>query len=189
MEHAAIRGVFGGKEEFVKGRVTFESFTPIVDKVVFYQNFDVGTIVPYGKYGVIPYDELFHLGGANAISYITPLRGYEDGSICPPNSSYESGSALLKYSAELRVLLSPNPTLYVLAFAEAGRIWDDPRNVKVPEMARSAGFGARVYMPMMGMLGVDFGYGFDELYYYGSSGKTVYKSPGWETHFVFGMPF
>jgi hypothetical protein len=39
------------------------------------------------------------------------------------------------------------------------------------------------------MLGVDFGYGFDELYYYGSEGKTVYKSPGWETHFVFGMPF
>jgi hypothetical protein len=41
---------------------------------------------------------------------------------------------------------------------------------------------------MMGMLGVDFGYGFDELYYYNSSGKVTYKSPGWETHFVFGMP-
>lgn len=55
-------------------------------------------------------------------------------------------------------------------------------------MARSIGVGARVYMPMMGMLGVDFGYGFDELYYYNSSGKVTYKSPGWETHFVFGMP-
>jgi outer membrane protein insertion porin family len=87
------------------------------------------------------------------------------------------------------VLLSPNPTLYLLAFAEAGRIWDDMRDIKVPEMARSAGVGARVYMPMMGMLGVDFGYGFDELYYYDGSGKNVYKSPGWETHFVFGMPF
>jgi outer membrane protein insertion porin family len=182
-------GIFGGQEEFVKNRVTFETFTPIVDKVVFYQNFDVGVVLPYGRYGVIPYNELFHLGGANAMSYITPLRGYEDGSIAPPNSSYESGQALLKYSCELRVLLSPNPTLYLLAFAEAGRIWDDMRDIKVPEMARSAGVGARVYMPMMGMLGVDFGYGFDELYYYDESGKNVYKKPGWETHFVFGMPF
>jgi outer membrane protein insertion porin family len=182
-------GIFGGKEEFVKGGINFETFTPIIDKVVFYQNFNIGLVVPYGKYGVIPYDKLFHLGGANAISYITPLRGYADGSITPPNSSYESGNALLKYSCELRVLLSPNPTLYLLAFAEAGRIWTDVRDIKIPEMARSAGVGARVYMPMMGMLGVDFGYGFDELYYYGSSGKVVYKSPGWETHFVFGMPF
>jgi outer membrane protein insertion porin family len=182
-------GIFGGQEEFVKNRITFETYTPIIDKVVFYQNFDVGVVLPYGDYGVIPYDRLFHLGGANAMSYITPLRGYEDGSIAPPNSSYESGKSLLKYSCELRVLLSPNPTLYLLAFAEAGRIWDDLRDIKIPEMARSAGVGARVYMPMMGMLGVDFGYGFDELSYYNSSGKQVYKSPGWETHFVFGMPF
>ena len=182
-------GIFGGKEEYVKSRVTFETFTPIVDKVVFYQNFDAGVILPYVYYGVIPYNELFHLGGANAMSYITPLRGYEDGTIRPPNSSYESGQALLKYSCELRVLLSPNPTLYILAFAEAGRIWDDMRDIKIPEMARSAGVGARVYMPMMGMLGVDFGYGFDELYYYNSDGKKTYKNPGWETHFVFGMPF
>ena len=182
-------GIFGGKEEFIKNRITFETFTPIIEKVVFYQNFDIGIVAPYGEYGVIPYDKLFHLGGANAMSYITPLRGYEDGSVCPPNSSYESGNALLKYSCELRVLLSPNPTLYVLAFAEAGRIWDDLRDLKIPEMARSAGVGARVYMPMMGLLGVDFAYGFDELYYYGSNGKVTYKSPGWETHFVFGMPF
>lgn len=182
-------GIFGGKEQFVKSRITFDTYTPVIDKVVFYQNFDFGVVAPYGQYGVIPYDKLFHLGGANAMSYITPLRGYEDGSICPPNSSYESGNAMLKYSCEVRVLLSPNPTLYVLAFAEAGRIWDDLRDIKIPEMARSAGIGARVYMPMMGMLGVDFGYGFDELYYYGSGGKVTYKSPGWETHFVFGMPF
>jgi outer membrane protein insertion porin family len=182
-------GIFGGKEEYVKNRITFETYTPIIEKVVFYQNFDVGVVLPYGEYGVIPYDQLFHLGGANAMSYITPLRGYEDGSIAPPNSSYESGNALLKYSCELRVLLSPNPTLYILAFAEAGRIWDDMSDIKIPEMARSVGVGARVYMPMMGMLGVDFGYGFDELYYYGDDGKTTYKTPGWETHFVFGMPF
>ncbi|MDD3715652.1 MAG: outer membrane protein assembly factor BamA [Candidatus Marinimicrobia bacterium] len=181
-------GIFGGKEEFVKTQVTFETFTSIVDKLVFYQNFDFGVVIPYGRYGVIPYDELFHLGGANAISYITPLRGYADGSIRPPMSSYESGNTLLKYSCELRFLLSPNPTLYLLAFAEAGRIWNDLKEIKIPEMARSIGVGARVYMPMMGMLGVDFGYGFDELYYYNSSGKVTYKSPGWETHFVFGMP-
>ncbi len=182
-------GILGGKEEYVKTRVTFDTYTPIVDKLVFYQTLDMGVVLPYGKYGVVPYEELFHLGGANAMSYITPLRGYTDGSIAPPNSSFQSGNALLKYSCELRFLISPNPTLYLLAFAEAGRIWDDLGDIKIPEMARSAGVGARVYMPMMGMLGVDFGYGFDELYYYNSSGKQVYKSPGWETHFVFGMPF
>ena len=182
-------GILGGKEEYIKNRITFDTYTPIVDKLVFYQNFDMGVVIPYGDHGVIPYEELFHLGGANAMSYIIPLRGYTDGSIAPPNSSYESGNALLKYSCELRYLISPNPTLYVLAFAEAGRIWDDLRDIKIPEMVRSVGVGARVYMPMMGMLGVDFGYGFDELYYYNSGGKEVYKHPGWETHFVFGMPF
>jgi outer membrane protein insertion porin family len=88
-------GIFGGKEEFVKTQVTFETFTSIVEKLVFYQNFDFGVVIPFGRYGVIPYDELFHLGGANAISYITPLRGYADGSIRPPMSSYESGNTLL----------------------------------------------------------------------------------------------
>ncbi|MFH2024714.1 MAG: hypothetical protein ABIK30_02660, partial [bacterium] len=72
-------------------------------------------------------------------------------------------------------------------FAEAGNTWMDLKTTDPFNLRRSAGFGVRFYMPALGMIGVDLGYGFDDI---DPEGYTGYGQPeGWKTHFIFGMPF
>ncbi len=178
-------GLFGGHEEFVKNELKIKWWTPVFWKVVLYQDVYLGNINSFGKYAVIPYDERFYMGGAGMVSYTTPLRGYEDRSVGPVRStSYMlGGKAMVKYSLELRIPISENPTMYVLAFGETGQVWNAFKDVQMNRMVRSTGVGARIFMPMIGMLGFDVGYGFDNPY--DPNGKPY----GWKTHFVFGMPF
>lgn len=178
-------GLFGGHEEFVKNELKIKWWTPVFWKVVLYQDVYLGNINSFGKYAVIPYDERFYMGGAGMVSYTTPLRGYEDRSVGPVRStSYMlGGKAMAKYSLELRIPISENPTMYVLAFGETGQVWNAFKDVQMNRMVRSTGVGARIFMPMIGMLGFDVGYGFDNPY--DPNGKPY----GWKTHFVFGMPF
>ena len=178
-------GLFGGHEEFVKNELKIKWWTPVFWKFVLYQDIHLGNINSFGKFAVIPYDERFYMGGAGMVSYTTPLRGYEDRSVGPVRStSYMlGGKALAKYSLELRVPVSDNPTMYVLAFGETGQVWNAFKDVQMDRMVRSTGVGARIFMPMIGMLGFDVGYGFDNPY--DPNGKPY----GWKTHFVFGMPF
>lgn len=178
-------GMFGGHEEFVKNELKIKWWTPVFWKVVLYQDVHLGNINSFGKYAVIPYDERFYMGGAGMVSYTTPLRGYEDRSVGPVRSSSYmlGGKALAKYSLELRIPISENPTMYVLAFGETGQVWNEFKDVQMNRMVRSTGVGARIFMPMIGMLGFDVGYGFDNPY--DPNGKPY----GWKTHFVFGMPF
>jgi len=178
-------GLFGGHEQFVKNELKIKWWTPVFWKVVLYQDIHLGNINSFGKYAVIPYDERFYMGGAGMVSYTTPLRGYEDRSVGPVRSSSYmlGGKALAKYSVELRIPVSENPTMYMLAFAETGQVWNAFKDVQMDRMVRSTGVGARIFMPMIGMLGFDVGYGFDNPY--DPNGKPY----GWKTHFVFGMPF
>lgn len=178
-------GLLNGHEEFVKNEMEIKWWTPIVWKLVLYQNIQVGNINSFGKYAVIPYDERFYMGGAGMVSYTTPLRGYEDRSVGPiRSSSYMlGGKALAKYSTELRIPVSDNPTMYVFGFGETGQVWNEFNEVKMDRMVRSLGVGARIFMPMIGMLGFDVGYGFDNPY------DPLGDPNGWKTHFVFGMPF
>ena len=90
---------------------------------------------------------------------------------------------MLKYTAELRIPIAPNPTIFALLFAEAGNTWIDFRRANPFAMKRSVGIGARVFMPMIGIIGFDYGYGFDRLDAYGL------PDPGWKMHFVFGRSF
>ncbi len=176
-------GLLGGDEQFVKNQFGLEWWTPTLPKLVIYQNFQLGLINTFGKHSVIPYDERFYMGGAGLISYTTALRGYDDQTVGPWASGYPLGGfGMMKYSMELRYLITDNPTLYGLAFAESGQVWQDFRTVNINKMDRSAGVGVRVFMPMIGMLGFDVGYGFDDINQDG-------KADGWKTHFVFGMPF
>ena len=177
-------GLLQGEEEFVKNHFTLEWWTPTLPKLVIYQNFQAGLINTFSKYSVVPYDERFYMGGAGLISYTTSLRGYEDQSIGPYslNGYPLGGKGLLKYSAELRYLITDNPTLYGFVFAETGQTWNEFRGINFNKMVRSAGSGVRIYMPMIGLLGFDVGYGFDDINLDG-------KADGWKTHFVFGMPF
>ncbi len=119
------------------------------------------------------------MGGAG-MSQAIPLRGYED-----PLAGYtaqEGGRAMMKYTFELRVPISPNPTIFALAFAEAGNTWATLADADPYSMRRSVGIGARVFMPMIGVLGFDYGYGFD-------IDPVTGKRSGWKPHFIFGRGF
>ena len=120
--------------------------------------------------------------GGDGLSRSIPLRGYED-----PLAGYRmvesGGKTMLKYTAELRIPIAPNPTIFALLFAEAGNSWLDFQYTNPFDMRRSLGVGARVFMPMIGIIGFDYGYGFDRIDAYGN------PDPKWKMHFVFGRSF
>ena len=89
---------------------------------------------------------------------------------------------MMKYSTELRFLVSSAPTIYVILFADAGNIWGDFNDIDIFNLKRSAGIGIRLNMPMLGMIGYDIGYGFDH------HDDQIDKPWGWEQHLIFGVP-
>jgi len=157
--------------EYYKIKFTGEWYAPLTKnkKLILHPKFGFGFLGAYNRAkGFSPF-ERFYLGG-NGLQgtfqfdgrEIISLRGYSGNA---PVSAETGGTVIAKYSVELRYPLSLNPsaTIYGLLFAEAGNTWEgfdkfDPFNVK-----RSAGFGARLFLPAFGMLGVDFAWGFDPL--------------------------
>ena len=122
-----------------------------------YYNKDIG-LSPFGRY---------MLGGDGLTSWnfdgreIVPLRGYDNNSIGA--STDGGGSVFDRFTLELRqpIIESSNATIWVLGFLEGGNCWNDLREFQPFKMYNSAGFGVRVYLPMLGLIGVDWGYGFD----------------------------
>ncbi len=126
------------------------------------------------------------MGGAGMI-YGTALRGYEDNSVGTRMGYFYGGQTLFKYTMEYRFSISENPTIYAHTFIEAGNTWTDLKSTDPFNLKRAAGFGVRLFMPQIGMIGVEFGYGFDDNQDIGAEGYG--KPEGWKTHFIFGMPF
>jgi len=125
------------------------------------------------------------MGGNGLIIATTPLRGYEDRSVGPRNNNGDivGGRVKLKYTAEIRASLAQEPIpIYVLAFAEAGNTFFNVRLADMFELRRSAGVGARIMINPVGLIGFDFGYGFDRKIVDGSD-------PKWVFHFQFGKGF
>jgi outer membrane protein insertion porin family len=190
--HSTFSGnILGGDEDYHKHQIKFQWFTPTVGKLVLMHSTNMGVIKELpsldGNRSVISPNARFYMGGTGMPSG-EMLRGYEDNSIGPYSvSSYGSlrprgGNVLLKYSAELRYPISESPMVYALLFAEVGNAWSEVSNIDPFNLKRSVGGGVRMYMPMIGMLGFDAGYGFDD-----NTGNG--KPDGWRTHFIFGMPF
>jgi len=190
----------GGDEDYHKNELDFDWFTPTVSKFVLRQSIKIGVIqsipVKGEQRSIIPPNARFMLGGSG-IPYGEMLRGYEDNSIGPMGTYRpRGGNIVLKYALELRFPFSENPTVYGLLFAEAGNVWDDFDSIVNPysdpfqgpvdpfALKRSAGAGIRMFMPMLGMLGFDMGYGFDDTILDGD-----HKPQGWNYHVLFGMPF
>lgn len=133
--------------------------------------------------------ETFYMGGDGMSGYSSTyatetigLRGYENGSIAG-NGGYDSyGYAYSRLSMELRYpfLLEPSSTIYGLAFVEAGNAWKRLKDFNPFELKRSAGIGVRIFLPMIGLMGIDMAYGFDIV-----NGKRG----GWHPHFVIGQEF
>ena len=144
------------------------------------------------NWGYSPF-EGFLVGGDGMSGYysygteVVSLRGYENYSLTPYEpSKYNSngyayaGNVYDKFTVELRypVILQPQSTIYALAFLEGGNCWSDIKNFNPFQIKRSAGVGVRIFLPMVGLLGVDWGYGFD--------GPAGSKS---QFHFVIGQQF
>jgi outer membrane protein insertion porin family len=163
--------------EYYKMKFDAQWFTKIVGKFVLMSQVRFGFLGEYNQQvGQSPF-ERFKLGGDGMQSYqflqgsdIIGLRGYQNFSIIPVGDNYtvdnNVGSPIYtKYTLELRhpIIASESATIFMLAFAEGGNVWDhfsdyDPFNVR-----RSVGVGARVFLPIFGLLGLDYGYGFDKI--------------------------
>ena len=144
------------------------------------------------NWGYSPF-EGFLVGGDGMSGYysygteVISLRGYENYSLTPrepskynTNGYAYAGNVYDKFTVELRypVILQPSSTIYALAFVEGGNCWSDIRNFNPFQIKRSAGAGVRIFLPMIGLLGVDWGWGFD--------GPEGSKS---QFHFVIGQQF
>ena len=153
---------------------------------------EFGFLGTYNKHKRSPF-ETFYMGGDGMTGYSSTyatetigLRGYENGSIAG-NGGYSSyGYAYTRLSMELRYpfILEPSSTIYGLVFAEAGNAWTDMSNYNPFDLKRSAGVGVRIFLPMIGLMGIDWAYGFDEPNY-GSGGKRS----GSNFHFIIGQEF
>ncbi len=147
---------------------------------------EMGYLGSYNKYKVSPF-ERYEVGGDGMSGYniygidIISMRGYEDGALDPSNN-YSRGYN--KYTAELRypIILKPSSQIYVLGFLEGGNAFDSWKKFSPFKIKRSAGFGVRLYLPVVGMLGIDWGYGFD------APANSSTKS-GSQFHFVLGQQF
>ena len=125
--------------------------------------------------------------GGIGIPYGEMLRGYTENRVGPYGYT-RGGDIMLKYSMEFRISLSAHPTLYALSFVEMGNVWADINDLDPFDLKRSAGIGIRVFIPMLGMIGYDMGYGFDYTDY-DEFYRNSTEPHGWEYHFIFGMPF
>ena len=175
-------------------RWTFKAawFTELYDKLVLMTRVRFGYLGHFNsQIGPTPFHRFF-LGGDGLSNYsvdsreLVGMRGYANNSLTPgfynsSNSGGNGGDMLTKYTLELRYPLSLNPqaTIYALTFLEAGNCWLGFKDFNPFDVKRSAGVGVRIYLPMFGLLGLDWGYGFDEVYgLSGSNGSQFHFSIG-----------
>ncbi|MEY4963926.1 MAG: outer membrane protein assembly factor BamA [Bacteroidota bacterium] len=178
--------------EYYKIKFKADWYTKIYGKLVLRSLSEFGFMGAYNQNrGAIPFERFF-LGGDGMAMYAMDgretiqLRGYPNNSLTPINSNGEQVGATVynKFSMELRypITLKASASIYALAFLEAGSAYDSFKNFTPFSLNRSAGLGLRVFMPAFGLLGIDFGKGFDAL-----PGQTTPN--GWETHFIIGQQF
>ena len=164
---------------------------------------ELGLLGSYNKYKKSPF-ETFYVGGDGMSGYSTSyaeetigLRGYENGSLSlsanalsgertPGRYSSYDAYAYDRFTLELRYpFMLGNTTIYGLGFVEGGNAWSSPKDFNPFDMKRSAGFGVRIYLPMVGLMGIDWAYGFDKVY----QGSSGWSKGGSQFHFVLGQEF
>ena len=179
--------------EYHKWKFSAATYSRLIGDLVLMTRAQFGYLGYYNrKWGYSPF-EGFLVGGDGMSGYysygteVVSLRGYENYSLTPlepskynSNGSSYAGNVYDKFTVELRypVILQPQSTIYALAFLEGGNCWSDIKKFNPFQIKRSAGVGVRIFLPMVGLLGVDWGYGFD--------GPEGSKS---QFHFVIGQQF
>ena len=163
---------------------TFTALTSGQKCFVLMTRVELGLLGSYNKYKKSPF-ETYYMGGDGMSGYTTGyaeetigLRGYENGSLTPRGAE---GYAYTRMSLELRYpFLLGNTTIYGLGFVEAGNAWTETSKFNPFDMKRSAGLGVRIFLPMVGMMGIDWAYGFDKVF--GTKGGSQF-------HFILGQEF
>ena len=167
---------------------TFTSLTNGQKCLVLMTRVEFGLLGSYNKYKKSPF-ETFYVGGDGMSGYSSGyaeetigLRGYENGSLTPYG---QQGYAYDRFSLELRYpFMLGNTTIYGLTFAEAGNAWYETKNFNPFDMKRSVGVGVRIFLPMVGLMGIDWAYGFDKVL-----GGSGYEKGGSHFHFILGQEF
>ena len=182
--------------EYWKLKMNFANYTKLVGDLVLMTRVQFGYLGYYNRnWGYSPF-EGFLVGGDGMSGYSTygndiiPLRGYTNYSLTQyTTTKYNSGGSAYagnlydKFTIELRypVILQPQSTIFALAFLEGGNCWKDIRDFNPFQIKRSAGVGVRIFLPMIGLLGIDWGYGFDK--------DARGSKGGSQFHFVIGQQF
>jgi outer membrane protein insertion porin family len=178
--------------EYYKVKFKADWYTKVYGKFVLRTLAEFGFLGAYNQdRGVVPF-ERFYVGGDGLANFAmdgretVQLRGYPNNSLTPVNNVGEQIGATVynKFSLELRypITLKSSASIYALGFLEAGSSYKDFKTYNPFALSRSAGVGLRVFMPAFGLLGIDFGHGFDAL-----PGQS--QPNGWETHFIIGQQF
>ncbi|SES85904.1 outer membrane protein assembly factor [Prevotella sp. kh1p2] len=163
---------------------TYTALTSGQKCLVLMTRVELGLLGSYNKYKKSPF-ETYYMGGDGMSGYSTGyaeetigLRGYENGSLTP---YYQEGYAYDRFTLELRYpFMLGNTTIYGLGFVEAGNAWNDTGKFNPFDMKRSAGVGVRIFLPMVGLMGIDWAYGFDKVF--GTKGGSQF-------HFILGQEF
>ena len=174
--------------EYFKIKFSSTWYTNPFANLVVKAHSEFGFLNSYNDEVGLPPFERFYVGGDGLSGFamdgreVIGLRGYTNQSVSQHLTA--GGSIYSKYYLEMRYPLSLNPssTIYATAFAEAGNAWNSFDNFNPFEVKRSLGVGIRIFMPMFGLLGVDFGHGYDPL-------EGSIEKSGWQTHFSIGQQF
>ncbi|TVZ16788.1 outer membrane protein assembly factor [Maribacter sp. MAR_2009_72] len=183
--------------EYYKIKFKGDWYTTLVDKLVLRSNAEFGFLGSYNSdIGDVPFERFF-VGGDGLGNFtldgrdVVQLRGYDNQALTPvdPITGEQDGGLIYnKFSLELRypLTLKPSASIYGLAFLEGGNSFNNFQEFNPFQLKRSAGVGLRIFMPAFGLLGIDFGYGFDEDLRPQSAGQGP---SGWQTHFIIGQQF
>ena len=178
--------------EYHKWKFKAKTYTALMDYqahpkcLVLMSRIEFGLLGHYNKYKKSPF-ETFDVGGDGMTGYSSyatesvALRGYENSSLTPYG---REGYAYTRLGIELRypLMLETGTNIYVLGFLEAGNAWNDINKFNPFDLKRSAGVGVRIFLPMIGMMGIDWAYGFDKVFGSSSAGGSHF-------HFVLGQEF
>jgi outer membrane protein insertion porin family len=181
--------------EYYKVKFKADWYTKVYRKLTLRTLGEFGFLGSYNKdRGLVPFERFF-VGGDGLANFaldgreIVGLRGYPNQSLTPVDSEGAQNGATIynKFSLELRypVTLKAAASIYALTFLEAGGAYDKSINYNPFALSRSAGAGLRVFMPAFGLLGIDFGYGFDPV----PNNVGITTPSGWQTHFIIGQQF
>lgn len=176
--------------EYHKWKFKSKTFHPLIPSItktpVLMTRAEFGLLGYYNGDKKSPFGT-FYMGGDGMTGYSSTyatetvgLRGYENGSIASSASSYTKLGLELRYP----IMLEPSSTIYVLSFVDAGNAWTSLKETNPFQLKRSAGIGVRIMLPMIGLMGIDWGYGFDKVYT-----NSSWQKGGGRFNFIIGQEF